>query len=197
MPPIEEAIAIRQQRLAGIRRTLAEVPLDHPRLTLEIGCGHGHFLTAYAAAHPQEHCVAIDIIEERLRKAQRKSDRAGLTNSTWLRAAADVFLDALPVATRFTGRILVLFPDPWPKKKHWKNRLIQPAFLSRLAEFTAPTTPLCFRTDHQPYFETALEVVSDHPDWALDPAGEWPFEHESVFESKAESFASWIARRKT
>jgi len=197
MPPIEEAIAIRRQRLEALKAQLRDSPLEHPKLTLEIGCGHGHFLTAYAEAHPQEHCLAIDIVEERLEKAQKKSDRAGLTNITWLRAAADVFLDALPRGTRFRGRILILFPDPWPKKKHWKHRLMQPPFLSELAKFTAPGTPLCFRTDHAPYFESAREVVFEHPDWTLQPAEPWPFEHESVFEAKAESFQSWIARRNT
>jgi len=195
MPPIEEAMAIRQQRLSALRQTLAAVPLNHPKLTLEIGCGHGHFLTAYAAAHPDEHCLAIDIVAERLAKAQRKSTRAGLTNITWLRAAADVFLEALPPETRFRGRILVLFPDPWPKKKHWKHRLIQPPFLRDLAHFTAPGTPLCFRTDHAPYFEAACEVVDDHPDWERQPGEPWPFEHQTVFAAKAECFQSWIAHR--
>lgn len=197
MPPIEEAIAIRRQRLTALQQALQDVPLDHPQLTLEIGCGHGHFLTAYAEAHPDEHCVAIDIIEERLEKAQKKSDRAGLDNVTWLRAAADVFLEALPPETRFSGRILILFPDPWPKKKHWKHRLIQSSFLSELARFTAPGTPLCFRTDHAPYFEAAHEVVAGHPDWTLQPDEPWPFEHETVFEAKADGFQSWIAGRNT
>jgi tRNA (guanine-N7-)-methyltransferase len=196
MPPIEEAIAIRQQRLSALREALKGVPLDHPRLTLEIGCGHGHFLAAYASEHRDEHCVAIDIIEERLEKAQKKTNRAGLTNVSWLRAAADVFLEALPPETRFSGRIFVLFPDPWPKKKHWKHRLIQPLFLSDLAKFTTPGTPLCFRTDHAPYFEAAYEVVEQHPDWGLTTKQPWPFEQETVFEAKAASFQSWIATRK-
>ncbi len=195
MPPIEEAQAIHRQRVTALRAQLVTVPLDHPDLTLEIGCGHGHYMAAYAAAHPAEHCIAIDIIVERLEKCERKAARAGLTNVTWLRAEAADLLEALPRETRFSGRILVLFPDPWPKRKHWKNRLIQAPFLSDLAQLTAPDTPLCFRTDHEGYFAEALEVVSAHPDWIINPAEEWPFERETIFEARANSHQSWIARR--
>ena len=52
MPPIEEAQAINAQRIAELRVTLADLPLDHPQLTLEIGCGHGHYLAAYAEKNP-------------------------------------------------------------------------------------------------------------------------------------------------
>lgn len=195
MPPIEEAQAIHRQRVNALREALAAVPLDHPRLTLEIGCGHGHYMAAYAAAHPDEHCVAIDIIKERLEKCERKAARAGLTNVHWLRAEAADLLEALPRETRFSGRILVLFPDPWPKRKHWKNRLIQAPFLTDLARLTAPGTPLCFRTDHDGYFAEALGIISAHPDWVVDPAMIWPFEQETIFEARAHSHQSWIARR--
>ncbi|WP_221031626.1 tRNA (guanine(46)-N(7))-methyltransferase TrmB [Actomonas aquatica] len=193
--PIEEAQAIQHQRLTALRDTLTRVPLDHPALTLEIGCGHGHFMAAYAEAHPDEHCIAIDIIKERLEKADRKTTRAGLQNVTWLRAAAEDLLEALPSGTRFTRNVLVLFPDPWPKRRHWKNRLIQGPFLSRLAQLCAPGCQLCFRTDHAPYFEVAHEVVAAHPDWQLQPGAPWPFEQRTVFEARAPSFQSLVAVR--
>ncbi len=194
--PIEEAHAIHAQRVTALRDALTQVPLAHPALTLEIGCGHGHYMAAYAAAHPDQHCIAIDIIKERLERADRKTTRAGLSNVTWLRAAAEDLLEALPPATRFTRNILVLFPDPWPKRRHWKNRLIQPAFLSRLANFCAPGTRLCFRTDHEDYFAAAHEVVAEHPDWHVDPAAPWPFEQQTVFEAKARSHQSLVAERR-
>ena len=191
--PIEEAHAIHAQRVTALREALTRVPLDHPALTLEIGCGHGHFMAAYAAAHPDEHCIAIDIIKERLERAGRKTSRLGLQNVTWLRAAAEDLLEALPAETRFTRNILVLFPDPWPKRRHWKNRLIQPAFLSRLAGFCAPGARLCFRTDHGDYFAAAQQVVADHPDWWIVSAAPWPFEQQTVFEAKARSHQSLVA----
>ena len=195
VPPIEEAQAIHPQRVTAWRAELAKISLDHPKLTLEIGCGHGHYMTAYAEAHADECCLAIDIIQERLDKSQRKSNRAGLSNVTWMRAEAQDLLEALPPETRFTGRILVLFPDPWPKRKHWKNRLIQPSFLAELARFTAAGTPLCFRTDHEGYFAEAFHTVSAHPDWRVIPDAAWPFEQRTIFEARAASHQSWIAQR--
>ncbi|MCF3651406.1 tRNA (guanine(46)-N(7))-methyltransferase TrmB [Synoicihabitans lomoniglobus] len=191
---IEDAHAIHQQRVTALHTTLAQVPLDSPALTLEIGCGHGHFLTAYAAAHPGEHCLAIDIIKERLEKAARKTDRAELTNVSWIRAAAEDLVEALPAGVRFNRNIFVLFPDPWPKRRHWKNRLIQPAFLDTLAQLSAASTRLCFRTDHAPYFASARDTVDAHPRWRLTPEESWPFEQTTVFEQKAASFQSFIAR---
>ncbi|GAB5558871.1 MAG: hypothetical protein SynsKO_05180 [Synoicihabitans sp.] len=195
MPPIEEAQAINRQRIHALREELTSVPWDSEQLTLEIGCGHGHFLTAYAGTHPAEHCVAIDIIKERLEKSARKSERAGLTNISWLRASDSHFFAALPETVRFNRRVFILFPDPWPKRKHWKNRLIQPDFLTTLGKFTAPGTELCFRTDHAPYFSVAQAVVSAHSDWRLEPAATWPFEQETIFEARADSHQSWIALR--
>jgi tRNA (guanine-N7-)-methyltransferase len=193
--PIEEAQRIHQDRVSQLKATLATLPLVRPALTLEIGCGHGHFLTAYAAKNPSEHCVAVDIILERLEKARRKTDAAGLTNVSWIRATAEDFFEALPPKVIFDRQVFILFPDPWPKRKHWKNRLIQPAFLDRLAELTAPDTQLCFRTDHDPYFAAATKVIRAHPRWEVDATPAWPFEHRTVFEARAERFQSLTARR--
>src|SRR5690554_2499396 len=142
--PIEEAVAIRQSRVAHLRQQLAELLAQREEITLEIGCGHGHFMTGYAAAHPDEFCVAIDIIRDRLERADRKARRVGLSNVAWVRAHAEDFLEALPAHVACARHIFVLFPDPWPKRRHWKNRLVQPSFLLALAKRAAPGTLLCF-----------------------------------------------------
>ena len=65
--PIEKAQAVESTRLAELQTQLKAVVHTWPQdITLEIGCGHGHFLAAYAAAHPNEYCVGIDIIRDRL-----------------------------------------------------------------------------------------------------------------------------------
>lgn len=193
--PIEEAQRIHADRLAKLHNIFAELPLHRPALTLEIGCGHGHFLTAYAAENLDEHCIALDIIADRLERAERKSIAAGLSNVNWVRALADDFLEALPQGTLFDRKVFILFPDPWPKRKHWKNRLIQPQFLDQLAKITAPGTQLCFRTDHLPYFESASSVIAAHPQWTVDSEPEWPFEQQTVFEARADNHQSLTARR--
>jgi tRNA (guanine-N7-)-methyltransferase len=194
--PIEQANAVRDARLAELYPQLDAALTGQSRLTLEVGCGHGHFLTAYAKAHPGEFCVGIDLLADRLARAGRKSKAAGLSNVAWIHAEAGLLLEALPPAVRLGPVIFVLFPDPWPKRRHWKHRVIQPAFLSMLAARAEPGTRLCFRTDYAPYFTEALAVVSKHPDWQIDPASPWPFEQPTVFQSRADSYQSLVARRR-
>ncbi len=187
--PIETAQAVTASRVAHLQSQLAAKVADWTGpVTLEIGCGHGHFMAAYAAAHPDERCLAIDIIVDRLERAQRKTDRAGLTNVAFLRAEAGLFIDHLPAALQLQ-RVFVLFPDPWPKRRHHKNRLLQADFLHRLAERCNAYARLGFRTDHAPYFEEVVALLAEHPDWHLidEP---WRFEQATVFQNRAPAFQS-------
>lgn len=195
--PLEQAQALSASRLTELRARLApllETPLP---LTLEIGSGHGHYLTAYAEAYPERFCIGIDLIGDRLDRSLRKSERAGLKNIAWLHAEARLFLEALPEQTRL-AEIFILFSDPWPKRRHWKNRVIQTDFLSALAAKATDDARLCFRTDHEPYFDYAREITANHPDWTLRTETEdpWPFELATVFQKRAESHQSFIARRR-
>ena len=166
----------------------------HPRITLEIGAGHGHFLTDYAAAHPEEYCVGIDLIRDRVERAVRKRDRAKLNNLIFLKAEAVECVDALPPQV-VIQRVFVLFPDPWPKRRHHKNRIMQASFLHALAARTAAGADLCFRTDDAAYFTATKAVVSAHPDWVVSSTP-WPFERATVFQSRAEVFQSLVANRR-
>ncbi|KXU34126.1 hypothetical protein AXK11_08770 [Cephaloticoccus primus] len=190
-PPIEDARAIIANRAAELRAQLAAVPESWTDAvargggaTLEIGCGHGHFIAAYAQAQPEVPCLAIDILAERLARAQKKLDRAGLRNAVLLRSEARLLLDNLPDWLRLR-RVFVLFPDPWPKRRHHKNRLLQPDFLSALARHCVPEARLHFRTDHAPYFAEVQALLHEHPDWVLLDDAPWPFEHETVFQNRA------------
>lgn len=191
--PLDLYSSIRDQRLAALRADVfPRLPIAEGRpLTLEIGCGHGHYLAAYAAAHPEEFCVGIDLLEDRIDRATRKATRAKLTNLVFAQAEASLFLGALRECTppARLRRIFVLFSDPWPKRRHWKHRVLQPALLDTLAPLTEPGATLHFRTDHPDYFTYAREVVADHLAWRLaspeEPEGRWPFEHVSVFEERS------------
>lgn len=190
--PIEEAIAIRRDRETKLRSELARVLGDWPAtFTLEIGSGHGHFLTAYADTHPDEHCLGIDIMSNRLMRAGRKATRTKVGHVQFVRAEAGLFLETLP-ATHRVGKVFVLFPDPWPKRRHHKNRLLRADFLDLLSAKSAPGARLYFRTDHEPYFEAAAEAVQDHPNWGLvqEP---WPFEYSTVFQARAAVYYSFCA----
>jgi len=194
--PLDQAHALHQSRLAALQPILGAALPGRARLALEIGCGHGHFLTAYAEAHPEVFCVGVDLLADRLARAGRKSERLGLRNVLWVQAEAALFLEAIPSEVRFGGPVFVLFSDPWPKRRHWKHRVLQPAFLSALASRTLPDATLCFRTDYAPYFAASRQTVDSHPDWRLAPDLPWPFEQPTVFQDRAAGFQSWIAVRK-
>lgn len=197
--PLDLYTNIRDQRLAALREEFfPRLPLASGQaLTLELGCGHGHYLTAFAAAHPREFCVGLDLLADRIERAERKAKRAGLANLAFVQAEASLFLSALAAlsSTRETSglppvrlrRVFVLFSDPWPKRRHWKHRVMQPALLDALAALAAPDARLHFRTDHPEYFDFARDVVAAHSRWRTAAPDEepWPFEHVSVFEERA------------
>jgi tRNA (guanine-N7-)-methyltransferase len=184
----------RQQNLRGELHTqLAAIIRPGDRLVWEIGCGHGHFLTAYAQAHPTAVCVGIDLSGERIERAIRKRDRAQLGRLHFIRADAQMFIEVLAPGVRVSA-VFVLFPDPWPKLRHHKHRLMQAEFLHAVALKAEREARLFFRTDHQPYFESTVELLNSHPDWQLaPPAALWPFEHETVFQRRAPQHYSLIA----
>lgn len=179
------------------RRRLSEwcaATLDRPEpIVLEIGSGHGHFLTAYAAAHPDRVCLGVDLLLERVERAHRKRERAGLPNLFFVRADVEDLLAVLPPAIRLS-EIFILFPDPWPKRRHHKHRLLSAALLDRLAELAPPGSKLYLRTDHAGYFADARRAIEAAERWRIIP-GVWPFELETVFQSRAPRFDSLIARR--
>lgn len=190
----EKYLKIIQERREGLRRDLAPLfpgPADRD-FTLEVGCGHGHYLTDYAAAHPGELCVGIDLLADRIARAQRKRDRARAANLHFIQAEARLFLSELPAPARI-ARLLLLFPDPWPKLRHHKHRILQPDFLSAVAERAAPGCRFYFRTDFAPYLEEGRAALAGHPRWALveEP---WPLERETVFQARAPSYGSCVAR---
>lgn len=193
--PLEQAQAIATSRIADLRASLAPLLQTPLPLTLEIGCGHGHYLTGYAEAHPERFCIGIDLIGDRVDRSRRKSDRAGLKNIAWFQAEVGLFLEALPAETRL-AEVFLLFSDPWPKRRHWKNRVLQPEFLTTLAARAGEGARFCFRTDHEEYFAQARGFTAEHPDWQLVPEEPWPFELATVFQKRAESHQSFIARRR-
>lgn len=185
--------ALIDERRRGLAADLAAIfPAGKGEFLCEIGCGHGHFLTAYAAEHPDVTCIGLDLVSDRIERARRKRDRAGHPRLHFIQAEARLFLEVLPPEVRVSDYVL-LFPDPWPKLRHHKNRLMQADFLGQAASRAKPGCRLHFRTDFAPYFEDASAAVAAHPEWEMgdDP---WIFEHETVFQQRAPSHQSLVAR---
>lgn len=190
----EWADARRVANVARLGDTLTTTLAGRMDITFELGCGHGHWLAAYAAAHPTEFCVGIDLITHRVERSVRKQTLGKLANVTFLKAEATEFLDALP-ATVTLGKIFILYPDPWPKKKHHKNRFINPENLARLAAHADPGARLHFRTDDADYHAWTREHLAAHPAWQLVDDVPWPFERTTFFEERMKDKRDLVAQR--
>ena len=181
-------------RQAALRTELAAILPENAAIVLEIGSGHGHFLVQYATEHPQKLCLGADLIGERIVRAKKKATRAKLTNCHFIRAEARELIESLPAGVTF-AEVWVLFPDPWPKKRHHKNRILQPAFFDFLAERAGRGARLYFRTDYAEYFHQVAAFLPELKTWQLDPAATWLLEHETVFQARAPSYQSLVAVR--
>ena len=154
-----------QQRKEALQKTLAQLLVtDNTFKTLEIGSGHGDFLVNYATNFPDRFCIGIDLITQRIEKSKKKAQRASLNNCDFLKARAEEFLECQPDDFLW-DEIIVLYPDPWPKKRHHKNRLFQMDFLTLLARRVTPGAKIHFETDYEEYFSEVCERISAHPDW--------------------------------
>lgn len=192
-----EYLAKVEARLATLRQVLASLfPDGIAEFTWEVGCGHGHFLTKLASVRPDRFHVGIDILGDRLRRAEKKLKTAGVGNLRFVKAEAMEFLECLPSNVSLSD-VVILFPDPWPKKRHHKNRLIQREFLDRLAARMTEHGRLYFRTDHAPYLQWASDIFTAHPAWTLVSDAPWVLEEKTVFQAKASSFGSLVADVRT
>ena len=188
---LEKQAARKAELVKTCRADLAGVD----RILFEAGCGHGHWLTDYAEANPGMICAGIDLISWRIRKGNEKKAKRGLQNLHFYKAELSEFLGALPAAIRF-DRTVLLFPDPWPKAKHHRRRMVQPSFLDEVARRTDRGGEFCFRSDDCPYFDWTVEHLSEHPDWEIDESAQWPYESETYFQSLMDQYHSVVAKRK-
>jgi len=184
-------------RRKALRERILAMGLSEAKegVTLEIGCGHGHWLVDFAAAFPDRECVGIDLIGDRIERAQKKGRRAGVGNARFFKAEALEFLELLPESVSLK-EVFMLFPDPWPKKRHWKNRLLSEAFLERIADFCPVGARFYFRTDHKGYFDWSAEIAAALPRWVRAASYAWPFERETVFQAKADDYQSLVLVRR-
>lgn len=177
-PQVYEEILKRREAL---KEVLEEKLSKVDQITLEIGCGHGHFLTAYGQSHCDELCVGIDVNKGRIYKALRKADRANLDNVLFLDCDGLEFLSLLSSKVGIS-KTWILFPDPWPKKRHFKNRIVQAPFLQKLATLTIPTGRLHLRSDYEPYLDWSKELLNESPRWQCLENYDWPEITTTVFQ---------------
>ena len=128
-------------------------------LEVEIGCGNGSFLVKYASEQANTNFLGIERLLGRIRKLDRKATRNELTNVVIVRVEASYGIQYFLPPNSVTA-YHIYFPDPWPKRKHWKNRLIAPAFLPLLKSTLTTNGKVFLRTDNKDYFQQMLETFA-------------------------------------
>ena len=131
-------------------------------LIVEIGFGMGQATAAIAAARPDDNFLGIEVHEPGVGALLQRIAELKLSNLRIVRHDAVAVLASM-IAPGSLAAVHVYFPDPWPKKRHWKRRLIQPPFVALVASRLAPGGLLHCATDWQPYAEQMLEVLSAEP----------------------------------
>jgi tRNA (guanine-N7-)-methyltransferase len=144
------------------RIELASLFSKEQPLEVELGCGDSSFLVEYARQHPEHNFIGVERLLGRIRKLNRKGRRAGLTNLRGVRIESAYFLEYL-LPSRSAAAIHVYFPDPWPKRKHWRHRLINERFPELAAQALQPGGTVYLRTDDHVYFEQMVAVFGANP----------------------------------
>lgn len=129
-------------------------------LEVDLGCGDGSFLMEMARQHPERDFLGVERLLGRVRKVCRKLTRAGLDNARVLRLESRYVVEwLLPEAS--VSRLHLLCPDPWPKVRHHRRRLVQVEFLQAVRRALEPGGEFLFMTDHEDYFRWAEEKVAE------------------------------------
>ena len=156
-------------------------------LEVEAGCGDGSFLVNYATQHPERNFIGTERLLGRIRKLDRKGRRAGLSNVRGVRIESAYFLQYL-MPPGSVEALHVYFPDPWPKRKHRRHRLISERFPALAAQALKPGGRVYLRTDDPDYFDQMREVFRVHSSFKAveTPAelSEWLTDFEIEFQAK-------------
>ena len=125
---------------------------------MELGSGDGSFLLQWAARNPERNYLGVERLKGRVTKIDRKGRRAGVTNLRGLRLEANYVLEWM-IPPGALAALHVYFPDPWPKTRHHKRRLVQKPFTTLAARALGPAGVLYLRTDHVEYAAQMQEVM--------------------------------------
>lgn len=129
---------------------------------VDLGCGDGSFLAAIAADNPGTDFLGIERLVGRVRSACRKIERGGLTNVRVLRLEISYVVERLLPENSVTA-FHVMFPDPWPKRRHAPRRLVTETFLASIHRALVPNGTVRFATDETEYFRQMTRLVSPSP----------------------------------
>jgi tRNA (guanine-N7-)-methyltransferase len=144
------------------RIDLAGIFAHTQALEVELGSGDGSFLVEHARRVSNRNFIGVERLLGRIRKMERKAKRAGLGNLRGIRIESAYFLEYL-LPPQSTAALHIYFPDPWPKRKHRRHRLINERFPALARATLIPGGVVYLRTDDQDYFSQMEEVFATAP----------------------------------
>lgn len=159
-------------------------------LEIDLGCGDGSFLIDLAKQFPERDFIGVERLLGRCRKVAKKIARAGLNNSRILRLDSKYVVEWL-LPEKSISRIHLLCPDPWPKLRHHRRRLVQIPFLESIQAALEPGGEFLFMTDHEEYFEYASEKIHSSGLFTV-----LPWEEDTFFYPKTDFQVQWEAEGK-
>ncbi|HMK81247.1 MAG TPA: tRNA (guanosine(46)-N7)-methyltransferase TrmB [Xanthobacteraceae bacterium] len=164
-------LAVDLKAPASDLRALFPVPVDD--VHLEIGFGGGEHLVARARANPRLGFIGAEPFVNGIAKALVAIDAEQLANIRLHHADAVALLDWVPAQS--IGRVDLLYPDPWPKRRHWKRRFVNAENIARLARVLRADGEFRFATDWPSYAEWTLARLIRSPDfvWTAARADDW------------------------
>ncbi len=142
-------------------------------LWLEIGFGAGEHLVWQALANPEIGVIGCEPFMNGVVKLLREIERHDLRNVRLYRDDVNVLLPGFP--ENCLDRVFILYPDPWPKARHHKRRIITPSFLELLSNIMRDRAELRIATDHENYLEQILSLLFRHKEfhWTARHPGDW------------------------
>lgn len=126
-------------------------------LALDIGCGDGKFLLELSVRTPHFNHIGVEIKSGRFKKAVNSARRKSVDNLKLIHM--DALMAVGVFAAKTFDRIYINFPDPWPKDRHKKHRIINKGFISLLGSVIKPKGTLEIASDHDEYMERATEIL--------------------------------------
>jgi len=132
--------------------------LSNKVIVLDIGCGEGEFIAELASRHPDKEFLGVEIKYGRIIKCLRKTKLNNLSNLKFALCDATIFIEKI-LPPNSLNKVFINNPDPWPKEKHEKNKLIRPSFLKSLYSKMKRKSALYIKTDSTDYFKKIKEDI--------------------------------------
>lgn len=157
-PDIPNEISIyREPDILRLKTILKEKPV-----VIDMGCGHGDYLLEHTVKNPEKFFIGIEISRKRTDKTSRRLHKREIKNYAVIHSDGELALQCF-FGPASVEEINVNFPDPWQRKRQWKNRILRPSFLIQCLRVLKPGGILNFVTDVEDYALHASGVLDNFP----------------------------------